>query len=81
MNWRVGTKLGRTLYEGEQLVGMMDTVELAARVVDAMNGAEVRKLKAALEMCKASEGSWHMAGPDRPVETCRICQAIAEALR
>jgi hypothetical protein len=38
LGWRVGTKLGRTLYnEHGDLVGMMDTPELAARVVEAVN--------------------------------------------
>lgn len=38
MGWRVGTKLGRTLYnEHGDLVGMMDTPALAARVVEAVN--------------------------------------------
>jgi len=44
--WRVGRSLGKTIYlhpshedsEGE-LVGVMDTPELAARVVDALNGS------------------------------------------
>jgi hypothetical protein len=37
--WRVGRHLGRTLYIDDQVVGMVDTVELAAAIVDAMNGA------------------------------------------
>lgn len=41
MTWRVGKKLGRTLYDGETLVGLMDTQELAASVVTAVNGAEL----------------------------------------
>ncbi len=40
MSWRVGRKLGRTLYDGERLVGMMDTAELAAQVVAAVNAQE-----------------------------------------
>lgn len=36
--WRVGRKLGRTLYVDDQVVGMVDTPELAARIVAAMNG-------------------------------------------
>lgn len=36
--WRVGTKLGRTLYRDDQCVGMVDTRELAAEIVAAMNG-------------------------------------------
>jgi hypothetical protein len=45
MKWRVGSKLGRTLYivnedgqpGGDELVGMMDSRELAEFVVDAVN--------------------------------------------
>lgn len=37
MTWRVGTKLGRTLYRDEALVGMVDTPEIAAEIVDALN--------------------------------------------
>lgn len=36
--WRVGRKLGRTLYRGEQCVGMVDTPELAWEIVRAMSG-------------------------------------------
>lgn len=35
--WRVGRKLGRTVYRDDVLVGMMDTAELAQAVVNAMN--------------------------------------------
>lgn len=35
--WRVGTKLGRTLYRDNVCVGMVDTPELAAEIVAAMN--------------------------------------------
>ena len=35
--WRVGRKLGRTLYRDEVCVGMVDTPELAAEIVAAMN--------------------------------------------
>lgn len=35
--WRVGRTLGRTLYVDDQVVGMVDTPELAQRIVDAMN--------------------------------------------
>lgn len=37
--WRVGTKLGRTLYENDRVVGMVDTPEIAARIVNTMNAA------------------------------------------
>lgn len=35
--WRVGGKLKRTLYRDEQLVGLVDTPELAAEIVETMN--------------------------------------------
>jgi hypothetical protein len=41
--WRVGKKVGRTVYIGDDpgdLVGVMDTPELAARVVAAVNAVE-----------------------------------------
>lgn len=34
--WRVGRKLGRTLYRDEQLVGMVDSPEIAAEIVACM---------------------------------------------
>jgi hypothetical protein len=36
--WRVGRKLGRTLYRDEVLVGIVDTPEIAAEIVATMNG-------------------------------------------
>lgn len=39
--WRTGHKLGRTLYIGDDFVGMMDTPELAASVARAMNAQPV----------------------------------------
>jgi hypothetical protein len=35
--WRVGRKLGRTLYLNNKLVGLVDTPELAMAIVAAMN--------------------------------------------
>jgi hypothetical protein len=40
--WRVGTKLGRTLYRDEVCVGMVDTPEIAAAIVAAMNREDER---------------------------------------
>ena len=34
--WRVGRKLGRTLYKDDACVGIVDTPELAAEIVKAM---------------------------------------------
>ncbi len=40
--WRVGRKVGRTLYDAEDnLIGVMDTQELAALVVEAVNNEAV----------------------------------------
>lgn len=38
--WRVGTKLGRTLYRDGVCVGMVDTPEIAAEIVTEMNASE-----------------------------------------
>lgn len=35
--WRVGRHVGRTIYRNDQLVGLMDTPELADQVVKALN--------------------------------------------
>src|ERR1700685_3701975 len=42
--WRVGRKLGRTLYKDDQCVGMFDTPELAAEIVRAMNLIETHRV-------------------------------------
>lgn len=49
--WRVGRSVFRTIYiqhgdepaKGDALVGLMDTPELARRVVDAVNAIEALK--------------------------------------
>jgi hypothetical protein len=38
-HWRVGRSVGRTIYLNDELVGLMDTRELAARVVAALQMA------------------------------------------
>lgn len=38
--WRTGRSLGRTLYEGDDLIGLMDTPALAERVVEAVNARD-----------------------------------------
>ena len=36
--WRTGGQVGRTIYDGRgELIGLMDTIELAERVVRAVN--------------------------------------------
>jgi hypothetical protein len=39
--WRVGRKLGRTLYKDDVCVGMVDTSALAAEIVATMNGTPI----------------------------------------
>lgn len=83
MRWRVGKKLGRTLYRAGKLVGLVDTEEIAADVVAAMNGdqsAEIARLRAELRGCVQSfeniidslrdkhyEGAWSVACCSRSV--------------
>lgn len=38
VQYRVGTKLGRTVYRDEHLIGMFDTAADAALAVQALNG-------------------------------------------
>lgn len=39
--WRVGRSVGRTLYDADdQLIGLMDTPELARAVVEAVNASD-----------------------------------------
>lgn len=42
-DWRTGRKVGRTIYRDEVLVGVMDTPELAAQVVDAISAREAAR--------------------------------------
>lgn len=50
--WRTGRSVGRTLYEGDDLIGLMDTPALAERVVAAVNardrGAEYTVVRTSL---------------------------------
>lgn len=39
--WRVGRKLGRTLYIGDRFIGSVDTRELASQIVEAVNAGGV----------------------------------------
>ena len=49
--WRTGRKVGRTIYrqvgdgpsDADELVGVMDTPELARMVVDALNGRDAQR--------------------------------------
>lgn len=39
----MGTKLGRTLYHNGVFVGVMDSPELAAQAVEALNGSDAAR--------------------------------------
>lgn len=54
--WRVGTKLGRTLYRDEQLVGMVDSASIAAEIVERMNAAESDERGRAERSCSVCRG-------------------------
>lgn len=49
MTWRVGRSVGRTIYrqvgpdatKADELIGLMDTPELARMVVDAVNALSI----------------------------------------
>lgn len=59
--WRVGRKLGRTLYRDQVFVGVVDTAAMALDIVDRMNGIDdsvVRNLIDALTYCR-SEARQH----------------------
>lgn len=68
MNLRVGRKVGRTIYDGDKLIGVMDTTELARLVVDAVNGSAARD--------RVVEAAIAKRGDSRPGCTCRLCAAV-----
>lgn len=77
--WRVGRSLGRTVYrvldpanpKGDQVLGMLDTRELASFVVDVVN--------ATLRVTRAFDAGTTNGGTDRsgqgPTETTRQAPA------
>lgn len=71
MTWRVGTKLGRTLYRDEVCVGMVDTPELAAELVEAINAAPVRT---------EAEGGIHVPVRIDKAWRTELDQAVLDAL-
>jgi hypothetical protein len=74
--WRAGRKVGRTLYLNDALMGVLDTPELAAQVVAALNGmatdtggeAQADAIKAAVapHVCKCSNGPCPKCGGHGP---------------
>lgn len=74
MTWRVGRKVGRTVYDGDTLIGVMDTPELAARVVAAVN--------APCDCEERSEAMWrllvHVADGPTPQAQAQLAAALLE---
>ena len=66
--WRVGRKLGRTLYLSDVCVGMVDTPELASEIVSTLNGCE-----AALDRGRAT---LHKAIAERGDMQARMANAV-----
>jgi hypothetical protein len=67
-SWRVGRRLGRTLYLDDECVGMVDTPEIAARIVETMNDYVLRaELEAQTRATIAVREQWaaEMARADR----------------
>jgi hypothetical protein len=50
--WRVGRSVGRTIYIGDELIGLMDTPELAQQVVEAVNELDRRDNE--IDDCRAA---------------------------
>ncbi len=49
--WRVGRKLGKTIYVDEREVGYIEDRELAAAIVETMNAAEARRFDMRPPVC------------------------------
>jgi hypothetical protein len=72
--WRVGTKLGRTLYKDGQCVGMVDTPELASEIVSAMTRLD-EILRAEFpnhDLLPGCGGPYRMDAPGGPVCSCGL---------
>ena len=65
--WRVGRTLGRTLYRDGRCVGMVDTPELAAEIVAALNGAAPNDREAiAKSLEREANRIWNTQDRDYP---------------
>jgi hypothetical protein len=65
--WRVGTKLGRTLYVNDHCVGMVDSPEIAAEIVAALNGVAVNDRRGIVESLRHEANRiWQKQEKDYP---------------
>lgn len=79
--WRVGSKVHRTLYRGDELVGMVDTPALALEVISALNSRGRSLVQVAADSIEAFAdrlGLEHFA--DRP-DADRDEQLVAQGMR
>lgn len=61
--WRVGRKLGRTLYRDEVCAGMVDTPALAADIVATMNGVTDNNAVPRGHCGRCDRCGWRLAQP------------------
>lgn len=80
MTWRVGTKLGRTIYRDDALVGLVDTQDLAAEIVASMNGAETMlTVRTELESIAHNAEQWKRAADRYRVQRSDLADRCASA--
>ncbi len=74
--WRVGRKVGRTIYDGDKLIGMMDTRELAELVVRHVNNGILgsRKILGLLQVLEKAR-----IDHERALDECRALKAKLKA--
>ena len=70
--WRVGTKLGRTLYRDDRCVGMVDTPALAAEIVSALTRADemLRAEHPDYDMLPGCGGPYNTTASSGPTCSC-----------
>jgi hypothetical protein len=76
--WRVGSKLGRTIYLNDAVVGMVDNAEIAKAIVDAMNGARAADDAIREQCAKVTDNLatlMDMGAGEGPSLTARLRQA------
>jgi hypothetical protein len=82
MTWRVGSKVGRLIYRGDEVVGIMDTYALATEVVSAMNAWEARSSPASARIPAAILGlaNWKLQLPLPRPDADGILEVLPSAL-
>jgi hypothetical protein len=74
MTWRVGQKLGRSLYRDEVFVGIVDTRELAEEIVARMNARGLsEKVLGVLRLVE-----WSGRSADGMSFCCPVCRSYPD---